>query len=68
MKKNIQIKRARYIQKNIGINQEFKFAHPNTRFHLNTIYNSHFSGSSLWDVFSVQQGSGNAGEKLESKF
>ena len=31
--------------------QEFYFAHPSTKFHLNMVYNSHFSGSSLWDLF-----------------
>ena len=52
MKKDIKVKRANYIQKNNEINQEFYFAHPRTKFHLNMVYNSHFSGSSLWDLFS----------------
>ena len=51
MKKDTRVKRADYIQKNNDINQEFYFAHPRTKFHLNVIYNSHFSGSSLWNLF-----------------
>ena len=45
MKQDVNVKRARYIQKNNEINQEFYFAHPRTKFHLNCVYNSHFSGS-----------------------
>ena len=52
MKKDTRIKRAQYIQKNIEIDQEFYFAHPSTKFYLNSVYNSHFSGSSLWNLFS----------------
>ena len=51
MAKDIRVKRANYIQKNNDIMQEFYFAHPSTKFHLNMVYNSHFSGSSLWDLF-----------------
>ena len=51
MAKDIKVKRANYIQKNNDIMQEFYFAHPSTKFHLNMVYNSHFSGSSLWDLF-----------------
>ena len=51
MKKDTRVKRAAYIQKNNDISQEFYFAHPSTKFHLNMVYNSHFSGSSLWDLF-----------------
>ena len=52
MKQDTKIKRAMYIQRNNEIEQEFYFAHPSTKFHLNTVYNSHFSGSSLWNLFS----------------
>ena len=51
MKKDARVKRADYIQKNNDLNQEFYFAHPRTKFHLNSVYNSHFSGSSLWNLF-----------------
>ena len=52
MKQDTRIKRAMYIQRNVEIEQEFYFAHPSTKFHLNSVYNSHFSGSSLWNLFS----------------
>ena len=52
MKKDLLVKRAQYIQKNNELNQEFFFTHPDTKFEINTIYNSHFTGSSLWDLFS----------------
>ena len=45
-------KRARYIQRNNEIIQEFYFAHPETKCHLNNIYNMSFYGSPLWDLFS----------------
>ena len=52
MKQDTRIKRAMYIQRNVELEQEFHFAHPSTKFHLNSVYNSHFSGSSLWNLFS----------------
>ena len=52
MKKDLIVKRAQYIQKNNELNQEFFFTHPDTKFEVNMIYNSHFSGSPLWDLFS----------------
>ena len=52
LKKDILEKRARYIGKNNEIIQEFYFAHPKTKLELNTIYNSHYTGSNLWDLFS----------------
>ena len=52
MKQDVKEKRARYISKNNEICQEFYFAHPKTKFQINQIWNSHFSGSVLWDLFS----------------
>ena len=52
MKIDIRNKRANYITKNNEIIQEFYFAHPKTKIELNQIYNSHFTGSPLWDLFS----------------
>ena len=49
---DIMEKRARFIQRNNEINQEFHFVNPSTKFHLNKIYNMSFSGSPLWDLFS----------------
>ena len=49
---DIQQKRAMYINKNNSIFQEFSYAHPISKLKLNAIYNSHFSGSEVWDLFS----------------
>ena len=46
------IKNAQYVTKNIELNQEFSFAHPSTKLKVNQIYNSHYSGSPLWNLFS----------------
>ena len=43
MRQDIKIKRAKYIEKNNELYQEFFFSHPKTRFKLNVIYNSHFT-------------------------
>ena len=45
-------KAARYVDKNCSINQEFSFAHPASRILLNKIYNCHFSGCQIWNLFS----------------
>ena len=52
MKGDIKKKRAEYISKNNDIIQEFGFSHPRTKIQINSIYNTHLSGSSLWDLFS----------------
>ena len=52
MSRDIKIKRAQYIQKSCDLQQEFMVAHPTTRFKTNLIFNSHFTGSPLWDLFS----------------
>ena len=51
MKKDTQIKNARYVAKNIEINQEFHFAAYKTRLEVNAIYNSSWYGSVIWDLF-----------------
>ena len=56
MKHDIMIKRAQYITKNIEMLKEFFFAHPETRLRTNQIYNSHFTGSPIWDLFSKEAG------------
>ena len=45
-------KAAQYIDKNCNINQEFFFAHPICKILLNKIYNCHFTGCQIWDLFS----------------
>ena len=47
---DVRIKRAQFINKNMELRQEFHFASARTLFELNEIYNSHFSGSPLWDL------------------
>ena len=49
---DMRVKNAMYIQKNIELNQEFSYAHHNTKVSINSIFNSHYSGSPLWDLFS----------------
>ena len=51
MAQDLLEKRARYIGRNNELCQEFFFAHPKTLFSMNEIYNSHFTGSPLWDLF-----------------
>ena len=43
-------KRAQYIQRNNELCQEFSFAHWSTKVKINNIYNTHFTGSVLWDL------------------
>ena len=57
IKDDVVTKRGSYIQKNCELNQEFSFAHPRTKILLNNIYNCHFTGSPLWDLFSKEVGS-----------
>ena len=52
MKMDIISKRANYIQKSNEIIQEFSFSHPKTKIEINNIFNGHFTGSPLWDLFS----------------
>ena len=54
LKTDLKIKRADYISKNIEILQEFGFSHPRTKIMINSVYNSHLSGSCLWDLFSKE--------------
>ena len=49
---DIKQKIASYIAKNCNLNQEFDFSHPETKIRINRIYNCHFSGSQVWDLFS----------------
>ena len=48
---DMKIKNAMYVGKNNELNQEFKFAHPETKLTINKIYNLHLSGSPLWNLF-----------------
>ena len=48
---DIDVKKAVTITKNIELNMEFHFASPFTKFEINKIYNTHYTGSPLWDLF-----------------
>ena len=48
---DIIVKRAVYINKCIELNQEFYFADPFTKLKICEIYNGHYTGSPLWDLF-----------------
>ena len=50
---DMNVKNAQYVGKNIELNQEFYFADPSTKLKMNKIYNSHYYGSPLWDLFGV---------------
>ena len=49
---DMKVKRARYIAKNNELLQEFSFAHYETKIKVNQIFNCHFTGGPLWDLFS----------------
>ena len=49
---DVSVKRAQFIAKSVEIEQEFWYASGNTKLRLNQIYNSHFTGSPLWDLSS----------------
>ena len=54
MRQDIRVKRAKYIDRCNELLQEFHFAHPRTKLKMMEIYNSHFTGSPLWDLFSPE--------------
>ena len=62
MKQDLLEKRARFISRNMELIQEFSFAHPVTKCQVNEIYNFHFTGSPLWNLFSREA------EMLENSF
>ena len=51
LNRDIREKRAQYIQRNNELMQEFHFAHCTMKAKINSIFNSHFYGSVLWDLF-----------------
>ena len=50
-KKDIKEKRARYIQGNNQLMQEFSFASTWTKVFINRVYNGHHYGAVLWDLY-----------------
>lgn len=59
---DMTVKNAKYVAKNIEINQEFHFASSATRVTVNDIYNNSWFGSVIWDLFCP------AAVKLESSW
>ena len=49
---DVKQKIGQYIDKNCNLNQEFFFAHPETKIKINNIYNCHFSSFQVWNLFS----------------
>ena len=54
MRKDIRVKRAKFIDRNNDLIQEYYFAHPRTKYMINSIYNTHFTWSQVWDLFSLE--------------
>ena len=48
---DISVKRAIFVNNCIELNQEFSFADPDTKWKIGQIYNSHYTGSPIWDLF-----------------
>ena len=48
---DIITKRARFITKCVELDQEIHFASGRTKLELNSIYNFHFTGSPIWNLF-----------------
>lgn len=51
---DIKEKRAQYIQRNNELVQEFAYAACDTKAQINRIYNSHFTGSVLWNLLDIE--------------
>ena len=49
-------KRAQFVAKNNELMQEFHYAHPSTKTMTNNVFNTHFYGAPLWDLFSDRFG------------
>ena len=50
-KMDLKQKKSAYITKNTDLLQEFGSSHPETLLRINQIYNTHFAGSPLWNIF-----------------
>ena len=46
-----RVKKGMFIQNAMELNQEFFFTDPITKIRVNNIYNSHYFGSPLWNLF-----------------
>ena len=59
---DMSIKKAKYVAKNVQLNQEFYFATEETKLKINDVYNSSWFGSTLYNIYSEET------VKLESSY
>ena len=59
---DMSIKKAKYVAKNVQLNQEFHFATEVTKLKINDVYNSSWFGSTLYNIYSDET------VKLESSY
>ena len=52
LESDIEKKKAKYIERNNVLGQEFGFYDISTKLYLNEVYNGSWYGSNLWDLFS----------------
>ena len=62
LESDMSIKKARYVSRNIELNQEFYFSTAETRMTINEVYNSSWFGSVLYNLYGVEA------VKLESSY
>jgi hypothetical protein len=54
LSRDLMEKRAMFINRNNELIHEFSYAHPMTKIMINKVFNTHFYGSQLWDLFSTE--------------
>ena len=62
LESDMNMKKARYVSRNIELNQEFHFSTSETKMTINDVYNSSWYGSVLYNLY------GNEAVKLESSY
>ena len=50
----MNIKKARYVERNIELNQEFNFPSEVSKLRINYVYNSRWFGSVLYDIYTTE--------------
>ena len=51
---DMNIKKARYVERNIELNQEFNFPSEVSKLRINYVYNSRWFGSVLYDIYTTE--------------
>ena len=62
LESDMKTKKARYVSRNIELNQEFSFSSAETKMTINDIYNSSWFGSVLYSLYGAEA------VKLESSY